>query len=132
MKSKDVLKILQCTRSTLCKYVKEQKIKVNKLSNGYYNYNENDVYKIYYGNNRNICILMQNDLELNELQNYCNNHNYKNIKIYKISQLFDLLDNVLNYSINKIILKSNCLNDDTYLLFKYVCNKFNTTIIEVI
>ena len=46
MKSKEVLKILKVSRVTLSKYVKAGKIKVKKLPNGYYSYDEEDVYKL--------------------------------------------------------------------------------------
>ncbi|HMT01959.1 MAG TPA: IS607 family transposase [Burkholderiales bacterium] len=46
MKSKEVLKILNVTRQTLTSYVKKDKIKVIILPNGFYNYNEDDVYKL--------------------------------------------------------------------------------------
>lgn len=45
MKSKDVLKLLKVTRPTLCKYVKEGKIRVKTNPNGQYDYNDSDVYK---------------------------------------------------------------------------------------
>ena len=44
MKAKDALKILGVTRATLCKYVREGIIKVNKKGNGYYDYDEDSVY----------------------------------------------------------------------------------------
>lgn len=44
MKSGEVLRILHITRQTLCRYVKEGKIKVTKLPNGKYDYNETSVY----------------------------------------------------------------------------------------
>lgn len=44
MKSKDVLKILGVTRTTLCKYVKNGDIKVTTMKNGYYDYDEDSVY----------------------------------------------------------------------------------------
>lgn len=46
MKSKDVLRVLDVTRQTLSKYVREGKIQVEVLSNGYFDYNENDVFKL--------------------------------------------------------------------------------------
>lgn len=46
MKSNEVLKILKISRVTLWKYVKSGKIRVTKESNGYYKYNNEDVYKI--------------------------------------------------------------------------------------
>lgn len=45
MLSKDVLRILGITRSTLTKYVKEGIIRVHVLPNKRYNYDERDVYK---------------------------------------------------------------------------------------
>lgn len=51
MKSKEVLKLLRVTRQTLTKYVKEGYIKVKKLPNGYYDYDEQSVYQFL---NRNI------------------------------------------------------------------------------
>ena len=44
MKAKDVLEILQIHRNTLYNYVKEGKIRVIAKSNGYYEYNDDDVY----------------------------------------------------------------------------------------
>lgn len=44
MKAKDVLEILQIHRNTLYNYVKEGKIRVIIKANGYYDYNDDDVY----------------------------------------------------------------------------------------
>jgi putative resolvase len=44
MKAKEVLKILKICRQTLTNYVKSGKIKVTRISNGYYDYNESSVY----------------------------------------------------------------------------------------
>ncbi|MFA4724734.1 helix-turn-helix domain-containing protein, partial [Helicobacter pylori] len=44
MKSKEVLKILKISRVTLWKYVKSGKIRVKQEPNGYYIYNDSDVY----------------------------------------------------------------------------------------
>ena len=46
MKSKQVLSLLKISRVTLASYIKSGKIRGVKLPNGYYNYNEDDVYKI--------------------------------------------------------------------------------------
>ncbi len=46
MKSKEVLKILKISRVTLWKYVKNGKIRVKQESNGYYIYNDSDVYSL--------------------------------------------------------------------------------------
>ncbi len=46
MKSKEVLRLLKISRVTLTGYVKSGKVRVKKLPNGYYDYNEDDVYKL--------------------------------------------------------------------------------------
>ncbi|MCQ2703420.1 IS607 family transposase [Helicobacter pylori] len=46
MKSKEVLKILKISRVTLWKYVKSGKIRVRQEPNGYYIYNDSDVYSL--------------------------------------------------------------------------------------
>ena len=53
MKTKQVLDLLQITRQTLCKYVRNGLIRVNEKPNKRYDYNNEDVYKIAYkGNER--------------------------------------------------------------------------------
>ena len=44
MKSNKVLKLLNVTRPTLCRYVKTCLLKVKSLPNGYYDYDEESVY----------------------------------------------------------------------------------------
>ncbi len=46
-KSKEVLELLQITRSTLTKYVKEGIIKIEVLPNGGYDYDKESVYKLF-------------------------------------------------------------------------------------
>lgn len=46
MKSKEVLKILRVTRPTLTSYVKKGRIKVKKQPNGFYNYDDDDVFRL--------------------------------------------------------------------------------------
>ena len=46
MKSNKVLKLLNITRTTLSSYVKKGRLKATMQPNGYYNYDEESVYKI--------------------------------------------------------------------------------------
>ena len=46
MKAKEVMKLLNISRATLFNYTKDGKIKVTKLDNGYYEYDEASVFKI--------------------------------------------------------------------------------------
>lgn len=45
MRAKQVLEILQCHRVTLNRYVREGTIRVTKMANGRYDYNDEDVFK---------------------------------------------------------------------------------------
>jgi predicted site-specific integrase-resolvase len=53
MKAKEVLKILNISRPTLCKYVKQGLIKVDANINGQYRYNAESVYKLINQNIKN-------------------------------------------------------------------------------
>ena len=46
MKAAEVMKLLDITRPTLCKYVKEGKIKTDACVNGQYKYNKESVYAL--------------------------------------------------------------------------------------
>lgn len=46
MKAKQVLAILNISRPTLCKYVKQGLIKIDSEINGQYRYNDDSVYKL--------------------------------------------------------------------------------------
>lgn len=83
MKQKDVLSILKIHRVTLSNYVKEKKIKVKKLHNGRYDYNDEDVWKLQSNNQKRKHIIYQRvstqkqkkDLEnqIKELEQFCLN-----------------------------------------------------------
>ena len=46
MKGKDVLKLLKVTRPTICRYVREGKIRAIKVNRTKLDYNEEDVFKL--------------------------------------------------------------------------------------
>lgn len=46
MKAKKVLEILEITRPTLCKYVKQGLIRIDAKINGQYRYNSDSVYEL--------------------------------------------------------------------------------------
>ena len=53
MKAKEVMQVLQITRPTLCKYVKQGLVKIDATINGKYIYNAESVYALR-NNNKNI------------------------------------------------------------------------------
>lgn len=52
MKAKEVLEILDITRPTLSKYVKQGLIKIDAIINGQYRYNEESVYNLLKNNKK--------------------------------------------------------------------------------
>ena len=52
MKAKEVMKLLNICRTTLYNYTKDNVIKTTKLSNGYYDYDEQSVLKFIKKDNR--------------------------------------------------------------------------------
>ena len=53
MKAKEVLKLLEITRPTLSKYVKQGLVKVDAVINGQYRYNAESVYRLINNNSEN-------------------------------------------------------------------------------
>lgn len=114
MKSNNVLKLLNCTRQTLTKYVKEGKIKVKEQDNGYYDYNDEDVYNILSKGVRTNCIYSQ----LKYSNEYLCYNNY-----------YNLLNDLLEYKIKKLIVYGYEIKDIQTL--KFLCDKYGCTL-EVI
>ena len=93
MKSAKVLKILHISRQTLVKYVQNKEIRVVELPNGFYDYNDDDVYrKAGLANERlNVTyarvstVKQKADLANQEqtLVSYCNKNGIKVNKSYK-------------------------------------------------
>lgn len=59
MKSKDVRKLLGISRVTLYTYVKLGKIKVHQLDNGYYEFDNESVYKFIGIDKRKMCYMQE-------------------------------------------------------------------------
>ena len=101
MKAKEVLKILKISRPTLTKYVKEQKILVKELPNGFYDYDEDSVLKVAkISTERNSVIYarvstpkQKKDLE-NQIQTITE---YANKNGYKIDGVYSDISSGLNY-----------------------------------
>lgn len=121
MKSSKVLKILNISRQTLVKYVKNGDIRVVMQANKQYDYNEEDVYrKAGLSENRvNVVYArvstskQKRDLEnqAETLISYCNANGVKVDKVYKDiasgmnferKQFCSMLEDVLNYRIRSI------------------------------
>lgn len=76
MKAREVFKILKISRVTLYKYVKEGKIRVKKLPNKTYNYNDDDVYNLAGIDNKRWDVIyarVSTSKQKNDLENQINN-----------------------------------------------------------
>lgn len=119
MKTNKVLKILQITRPTLTKYVKVGKIRVITKPNGFYDYNEDDVYSLAGYSTRRLTVAysrvsankQKKYLENQEksIVSYCNNNGIRVDKSYKDiasgmnfdrKQFLEMFNDILVYKFN--------------------------------
>lgn len=151
MKSSKVLKILNISRQTLVKYVKNGDIRVVMQTNKQYDYNEEDVYrKAGLSENRvNVVYArvstpkQKRDLEnqAETLINYCNANGVKVDKVYKDiasgmnfdrKQFRSMLENVLNYRISSIyITYKDRFSRISFDMFERLFLEYNCKIIVI-
>ncbi len=151
MKSSKVLKILNISRQTLVKYVKNGDIRVVMQANKQYDYNEEDVYrKAGLSENRvNVVYArvstpkQKRDLEnqAETLINYCNANGVKVDKVYKDiasgmnferKQFRSMLENVLNYRISSIyITYKDRFSRISFDMFERLFLEYNCKIIVI-
>lgn len=151
MKSSKVLKILNISRQTLVKYVKNGDIRVVMQANKQYDYNEEDVYrKAGLSENRvNVVYArvstpkQKGDLEnqAETLINYCNANGVKVDKVYKDiasgmnfdrKQFRSMLEDVLNYRISSIyITYKDRFSRISFDMFERLFLEYNCKIIVI-
>ena len=153
MTAKDVLRILQITRPTLTKYVKEGKLKVTTKGNGTYDYEADSVYKMLNKDIERKTYLyarvstseqkkdLENQVQL--LKNFCFQNGYvingvyqdiaSGISFDKREQFFDMLDDILAGKVNKVIITyKDRLSRVGFELFTYLFQKYGCEIIVII
>lgn len=150
MKAKDVLALLKITRVTLMNYVKDGKIKANKIGNGYYNYDDQSVYDFIGFNNKVNVIYSRSssiknkvfvEKQIKHINDFCSKNNFVVSKIFtdfssSISidreQLNSLLDDVFNNKIDKIfITHKDSISSVSFDSLEKIFKKFGATIIIV-
>lgn len=148
MKAKEVMKLLNICRTTLYNYTKDNVIKTTKLSNGYYDYDEQSVLKFIKKDNRINVIYarvstykQKNDLfnQIEKLQTYCKNSNINIEHLYSEiasgidldrTELSKLLDDVFTHKIKNIyIFNKDRLTRLSFKTLEALLKKFNTNII---
>ena len=148
MKSKDALRILNVSRVTLSSYVKSGKIKVTKLSNGYYDYDDNSIFQ-FIGNDKKINVIyarvstykQKNDLQnqINNINDFCKLNNFIIDKTFsEISSGIDLdrdqfnllLNDVFKYKVDKIFISNkDRLTRLSFITLENIFRQFGTTIV---
>ena len=150
MKAKEVLELLQITRPTLTKYVKEGLIEVTTLPNGRYDYSKESVYKIFNkGVKRKTYIYarvsttkQKKDLEnqIDMLKQFCFSNGYEVSKVYsdiasgisfeKRKDFFKMLDDIMSGKVERVVISyKDRLSRVGYELFYYLFKKYNCEII---
>lgn len=152
MTAKEVLRVLQITRQTLTKYVKEGKLKVTVKGNGRYDYDADSVYKMLnkdierktYLYARVSTAKQKKDLEhqVQLLKNFCFQNGYiihgiyqdiaSGISFEKRNQFFDMLDEILAGKVNKVIITyKDRLSRVGFELFTYLFKKYGCEIVVI-
>ena len=152
MKANEVLNLLRISRKTLHVYASTGKIRFTVMPNGYYDYNDEDVYKLL---NKDVkrktviyarvsTIKQKNDLnnQIEQLKQWCFMNGYTINAIYsdiasgisfdKRKGFFEMLDEIINYKVEKIVITyRDRLSRIGFDLFKNLFEKFGTEIVVI-
>ena len=149
MKSKDVLKILRITRPTLTSYVKNGRIKVKKLPNGFYNYDDDDVFRLANINVEYNSVIyarvstqkQKNDLtnQIETIRQFANSQGFVIDKVYQDvasglnftrGNFEELVNDVMNRKVKRIFISNkDRLTRVSFDFWKQLFNKFNCELI---
>lgn len=152
MTAQEVLRILQITRPTLTKYVKEGKIKVTVKGNGRYDYDADSVYKMLNKDiERKTYIYarvstskqkadLDNQVQL--LKTFCFQNGYiingiyqdiaSGISFEKRTEFFQMLDDIIAGKVSKVVITyKDRLSRVGFELFNYLFKKYGCEIIVI-
>lgn len=150
MKSKEVLELLQITRPTLTKYVKNGIIKITIMPNGRYDYDKDSVYKLFNkGVQRRTYIYarvstakqkadLQNQIDM--LKQFCFANGYSISRVFsdiasgisfeKRKEFFTMLDDVISGKVERVVITyKDRLSRVGFELFFYLFKKYNCDIV---
>lgn len=149
MKCRKVLSLLNITRQTLCRYVKNNKIQVNKLPSGQYDYVDESVYQILNKNieRKNVVYArvstqkQKKDLENQRktLEDFCLKNGYQISDVYldigsginfDRKEFQRLVNDVVNHRIAKVFITyKDRLSRISFDMFKNLFANFNCEIV---
>lgn len=150
MRAKEALKVLGVTRVSLYNYVKSGKIKVTKLDNGYYEYDNTSIYNFLGKCNRKNVIYarvstqkQKDDLnrQIKYISSYCESnkikvdHTYSEIEsgiTLERPQFQLMLDDIINGNIQTIYISyKDRISRLSFVVLSAMFKKFNTNIVIV-
>ena len=152
MKSKELLSLLRITRQTLVRYVKKGTIRAVELPNGYYDYNDEDVYKMLNKDIRRKTVIyarvstpkQKKDLEnqIDMLKTFCVNSGIQINSVYsdiasgisfdKRKEFFLMLDEIIDHKIERVIIAyKDRLSRVGFELFSHLFKKYGTEILVI-
>lgn len=150
MKAREVLSVLRISRPTLCAYVKSGKLKVTKLPNGQYDYDEASVYGFLnkdimrktYLYARVSTVKQKRDLEnqIDILKQFCYMNGYcvsgifsdiaPGIDFEKRKSFFDMLDDIIDGKVERVVITyKDRLSRVGYGLFKHLFDHYHCEIV---
>jgi putative resolvase len=149
MKSNKVLKLLRVTRPTLCRYVKNDLIKVNRLPSGLYDYDEESVYKFLNKDVERKCVIycrvstskQKKDLEnqRKNVESYCLKNGIKISDVYSDigsginfdrKEFQRLVNDIVNHRISKVFITyKDRLSRISFDMFRNLFAEFNCEIV---
>ncbi len=151
MKASKVLKLLQVTRPTLCRYVKEGKILGKPLPNGYYDYDEESVYRFLDKELHRGAVIycrvstpsQKNDLhnQRKQLEEYCIKNRIQVSDVYldigsginfDRKEFQRLLNDIINHKVSRVFITyKDRLSRISFNMFKNLFNEFNCEIVVI-
>lgn len=151
MKANEVLKILKVTRPTLTKYVKDGRLKVTLLSNGFYDYDEDSVFSLAKISTNRKCVVyarvstqkQKKDLEnqISVITEYANKNGYQVDKVYSDiasglnydrKSFKEMLNEIIERRIKCVFIKDkDRLTRVSFEMWKQLFKNFNCELIVI-
>lgn len=150
MKARDVLNLLQISRPTLCKYVKEGLIKTVTMPNGLYDYDKESIYKLFnkgverktyiYGRVSTPKQKPDLDNQIQMLKQFCFSNGWTVSRVFsdtasgisfeKRKGFFEMLDDVIYGKVERVVISyKDRLSRVGFELFHHLFSKYNTEIV---
>ena len=152
MKANDVLNLLRISRKTLHIYASTGKIRFTAMPNGFYDYNDEDVYKLLNRDVKRKTVIyarvsttkQKEDLEdqIQQLKQWCFMNGYTINGVYsdiasgisfdKRKGLSGMIDEIIDYKVEKVIITyKDRLSRSGFDLFKHLFARFGTEIVVI-